>query len=172
MGSVDLSVVDGVGRAPHPYLSADRRSTLGDVERIRQTGQHLGIDQSLLEAALEAATATEQSQRAVLAHGDFATKHLVIRQGQLRGILDFETARGSDRAYDIAIWDLINGPDPPRACLAEGYRQAGGDFSDTSVARWRCNLRLRALADNQDWYRHRSTVEVSNALADDVRHSQ
>ncbi len=166
-----FGLVDGAGRAPHQCLSDDRHSTLGDTELIRETGQRLGIDRSLVEEALQAATTTEPSQHAVLAHGDFAIKHLVIRHGQLRGILDFETARGSDRAYDIAIWDLINGPDPSRACLADGYRHAGGDFSETSVARWRCTLRLRALADNQDWYRHRSTFEVRNALTDDVRES-
>lgn len=160
-----FGLIDGTGTGPHESIKTDRRAALGDAEAIIDAAQSLGIDRGLLNAGLAAAVDSAPSGASYLVHGDFATKHIVVRNGALTAILDFEAARASDPAYDLAIWDLINGAVPPRSCLTTGYARAGGSISGASVAGWKCTIRLAAIRDNLDWFRDKG---VDDALVDDL----
>ena len=158
--------VDGSGRG----LDAAESVPAYDRATIDETALRLGLDRQLVLAAMEATCAAAPTRGApVLAHGDLATKHIVVRRGRVEAVLDFETARGSDASYDIAVWDLINGPVPPRACLVRGYRRAGGQLREQSVAWWRCALRLRSLESNAAWYEENGVEPLAAGLSADLR---
>lgn len=56
-----------------------------------------------------------------LLHGDFSPKHLLVKDGKITGIIDFENAKGGDPVRDIAWVNYFYGDSFPLEYLKEGY---------------------------------------------------
>jgi aminoglycoside phosphotransferase (APT) family kinase protein len=68
------------------------------------------------------------SQTARLAHGDFSPSNILVADGRVTGIVDWEGVKGAPRANDLAWWSCI-APDPIARIdpILEGYGQDLGD---------------------------------------------
>lgn len=56
-----------------------------------------------------------------LLHGDFSPKHLLVKDGKITGIIDFENAKGGDPVRDIAWVNYFYEDSFPLEYLKEGY---------------------------------------------------
>jgi aminoglycoside phosphotransferase (APT) family kinase protein len=89
-----------------------------------------------------------------LLHGDFSPQQIVVSEGHVSGLIDFEFPRSGDPAWEFAYWDFYTGNQPfrgtrvPTQWLLEGYRQTGSlDATiDLRIAVWRLALSLELLA--------------------------
>jgi aminoglycoside phosphotransferase (APT) family kinase protein len=84
-----------------------------------------------------------------LLHGDWLPEHVLVREGSMAGIIDFEGARSGDPAYDIAYWQYFSGTDRfPGASLLEGYRRIAdvGAELDLRFNLCRLGLSMRAVS--------------------------
>jgi aminoglycoside phosphotransferase (APT) family kinase protein len=83
-----------------------------------------------------------------LLHGDFAPKHLLIKEGKITGIIDFENARGGDPVQEFANWQFFFENRYPIESLKEGYSDKsvfGGDFERRFLL-WRLLIGLSSLS--------------------------
>lgn len=55
-----------------------------------------------------------------LVHGDLGAGHVLVRNGAVRGVIDWGSARAGDPAKDLA-WALHGTPAPFAAAVADGY---------------------------------------------------
>ncbi len=112
-------------RRGRPMAPLDRevRWAVGKLDGLVDTGRALRV----WEAALEAGPWTEAP---VWVHGDLLPGNIVVRDGRLRGVIDWSGAGVGDPACDAMLgWSL-----PP---VARGtYREAAG-FDDATWARAR-----------------------------------
>ena len=142
VGSLDRIVLDvaafvvalreaPVGDGPPPRrrggpmapLDREVRWAVGKLDGLVDTGRALRV----WEAALEAGPWTEAP---VWVHGDLLPGNIVVRDGRLRGVIDWSGAGVGDPACDAMLgWSL-----PPVARGA--YREAAG-FDDATWARAR-----------------------------------
>ena len=60
-----------------------------------------------------------------LLHADFGPKHILIQDGKISGILDFENAKSGDPTHDFAWWSYFGKTRPPLDWLKEGYQRSG-----------------------------------------------
>ena len=143
-----------------------------------EAAQTLHLDGGLIDDALRflATVATEpepelDSKTPCLVHGDFATKHILVQAGVVVGLIDFETVRGGQAGYDLAVWDLINGPLPPRSCLMEGYQAVArsDDSMEQQAAVWRIALSVRALTTSTDSFKENSAANLAESLRHDLK---
>ena len=86
-----------------------------------------------------------------LVHADFGAKHVLVDEttGELTAIIDFETARGGEPAYDIAAWDFYFRDTLKTRWLLDGYREvADVDVDDARIAlnRLLCAIRMLGYA--------------------------
>lgn len=58
-----------------------------------------------------------------LIHGDFSIKHILVENGSITGIIDFESCKSGDPMWDFAWWSYFFGKDVPIEWLKEGYSQ-------------------------------------------------
>lgn len=58
-----------------------------------------------------------------LLHGDFSTKHILVENDFISGIIDFESCKSGDPMWDFAWWSYFFGKDIPIEWLKEGYSQ-------------------------------------------------
>lgn len=56
-----------------------------------------------------------------LLHGDFAPKHILIDDGKITGIIDFENAHGGDPVQEFANWQFFFEGRYPIEPIKEGY---------------------------------------------------
>ncbi len=50
---------------------------------------------------------------------------MLIHNGKINGIIDFENCRGADIAYDFSWWNYFGKNRPPVEWLIEGYKSNG-----------------------------------------------
>lgn len=108
-----------------------------------------GPDQSTASTALMGAwralppdaTAAGQAAR-VLVHGDLYSRHVLVDDGALSGLIDFGDLHVGDAALDLAVaWALL-----PRACHST-FRAAYGGVPDEVWARARFRAAHHAIAE-------------------------
>ena len=124
------------------------------VERLKRTAPSGGRVADAIDAAvgvLRDRRGLLRAQPAYLLHHDYEPWHLFADAtpgaARLTGVIDHESCRGGDPAYDLAQWHVIHDVYAPVAPLVEGYRAAGG-WTDGFDARLRLSLvhyRLRGL---------------------------
>ncbi len=56
-----------------------------------------------------------------LLHGDFSTKHILMDNDLITGIIDFESCKSGDPIWDFAWWSYFFGKDVPVEWIKEGY---------------------------------------------------
>lgn len=101
------------------------------LERAEARAVPRALDAGLPRDLADAALAHLRRHRAVIAaarphlvHGDYGLKHLLVEDGRITGILDFENCRGGDPAEDFAWWDFFYDRAPHgSALMLEGYRR-------------------------------------------------
>jgi aminoglycoside phosphotransferase (APT) family kinase protein len=150
--------VDGFGFP----LSADGRGPDGDdgaaflamparsPEWYRPAAEEAGFDLERFDRALgllEAGAARFADEPPCLVHADFGAKHVLVHpaDGRVTAIIDFETARGGDGAYDVAAWDIYFREWLRTSWLLDGYGEVGGDF-DERVRLHRLLMAMRLLS--------------------------
>lgn len=92
--------------------------------RIIGAGERVGVDIVQIDTALKTIRGGEELYACVrphLLHGDFSTKHFMVKDDHLVGIIDFESCKGGDPVYDFAWFDYFFGKDIPLKWLKEGY---------------------------------------------------
>jgi len=58
-----------------------------------------------------------------LLHGDYGPKHILVKDGRVTGILDFENVKSGDPIHDFAWWSYFGKNRPPLEWLKEGYQK-------------------------------------------------
>jgi aminoglycoside phosphotransferase (APT) family kinase protein len=93
-------------------------------EKILTSGEKVGIDSVLINQAFEILRNNSSAftvKEARLLHGDFGPKHLLVQEGHITGIIDFENAKGGDPVYDFAWLNYFHGESFSVESLREGY---------------------------------------------------
>ena len=99
-------------------------SVEGKRSRIIEAGKRVGVNTAQIDTALKALRDEEElfgDVKPHLLHGDFSTKHFMVKDDHLVGIIDFENCKGGDPVYDFAWFDYFFGKDIPLEWLKEGY---------------------------------------------------
>jgi aminoglycoside phosphotransferase (APT) family kinase protein len=89
-----------------------------------------------------------------LLHGDLSPQQILVSEGRVSGLIDFEFPRSGDPAWEFAYWDYYTGRRPfrgarlPTSWLREGYQQASAlDATfEGRITLWRVALGLELLA--------------------------
>ena len=96
----------------------------GKRSRIIEAGERIGVDMAQIDAAMKALRGGNELYDNIkphLLHGDFSTKHFMVKDDHLVGIIDFENCKGGDPVFDFAWFDYFFGNDIPLIWLKEGY---------------------------------------------------
>jgi len=82
-----------------------------------------------------------------LIHNDLSPEHVLIDDGRISGLIDFESACGADPIQEFSLWSLKFDKQYPLRHILEGY--GGGDAADASFERklhfWRIYRGLGSL---------------------------
>lgn len=92
--------------------------------RIIEAGERAGVNMAQIDTALKALRDGKglcDNVKPHLLHGDFSTKHFMVKNDHLVGIIDFESCKGGDPVYDFAWFDYFFGKDIPLEWLKESY---------------------------------------------------
>jgi aminoglycoside phosphotransferase (APT) family kinase protein len=127
------------------------------MQDASQAASRLGLVQREVTEAfhlLQAQASLVEQVPPRLLHGDFSPQQIVVSEGQVSGLIDFEFPRSGDPAWEFAYWDFYTGNQPfrgarvPTQWLLEGYRQVASlDAAfDLRIAVWRVALSLELLA--------------------------
>lgn len=108
-------------------------------DTVLTEAKKIGVDTKLIQQALEILERNEDIYSRVdsrLAHSDYGIKHMLVHNGKINGIIDFENCRGADIAYDFSWWNYFGQNRPPIEWLIEGYKK-NGDLGENFEARMR-----------------------------------
>jgi len=122
------------------------------VKGLLKSAQKAGISKDQIDKALQIlGDHIEQYQGVTphLLHGDYGPKHILVEDGQVSGILDFENATSGDPIYDFAWWSYFGKKRPSIEWLKEGYEKVAELPNDFEL-----RLRLGRLRLGMDmiWY--------------------
>ena len=113
-----------------------------DEDKMSHVAQSVGIDQSVMNRALEVihqGALLYPETTPCLIHNDYGPKHILVHNGRITGIIDFEIARSGDPVREFARWAYFNSEDGRNAYMdsfKEGYANKS-IFSDTFDGRFR-----------------------------------
>lgn len=65
-----------------------------------------------------------------LIHDDFAPKHILVKDGGIAGIIDFELAKSGYLGFELPEWELRHRSSLPITWLLQGYQQERGSGVD------------------------------------------
>lgn len=88
-----------------------------------------------------------------LCHGDYANKHILVKDNEIVGIIDWGEARSDNFVYDFAYWDFWFGEDIPTRWIMEGYSKKNifdSDFYQTLEF-----IKILKSLDTLGWYKDR-----------------
>jgi aminoglycoside phosphotransferase (APT) family kinase protein len=94
------------------------------LDRIIEASKNIGIEVSMIKKAIEilkSHSSVYSKIKPYLLHGDFSTKHFLIRNNNIVGIIDFENAKGGDPVLDFAWLNYFYGKVIPTNWLKDGY---------------------------------------------------
>lgn len=97
-------------------------------ELVLEEARKIGVDDKLVQQAFAILDNNQdiyEHTDSRLAHSDYGIKHMLINNGKLNGIIDFENCRGADIAYDFSWWNYFGQNRPPIEWLIEGYVKNG-----------------------------------------------
>ena len=110
-----------------------------DRDRLRASAHSVGLRWSLVEDALKILKDHVELGNHVqprLLHGDWWLEHIIVHDGRVSGLIDFEFCEGGDPAWETdwsaefitGWWDAFTGKESipvPTRPLIDGYRQTG-----------------------------------------------
>ncbi len=134
LAGVHAVAVDGLG-----YLQADGRGWDIDFRAImldlrERTGallaaaDHWGVDSSLVHRGLQILREHEDAYvlaQPVLVHGDLQPAHVLVQDGVVTGIIDFQECSGGHPVLDFAKWHATCPPDFDVSRLRGSYPDPG-----------------------------------------------
>ena len=149
-------------------------------EKMNAIAEKVSLDKNIVSKAydaLENATSDYSSDfQPKLLHNDYEPKHILVHEGNISGILDFELARGGDPVMDLARWhfffkdkysteELLQKNNPE-----SGYsnKEIFKDNFDRKFNLWRIYLGLMHLAYCSDINDQVGIDFSKKELADDV----
>jgi aminoglycoside phosphotransferase (APT) family kinase protein len=103
-----------------------RPTRLQQVKGLLESAKRAGIPKEQIDLALQILgnhTAVYQDVTPHLLHGDYGPKHILIEDGHITGILDFENSKSGDPIHDFAWWSYFGKNRPPIEWLKEGYEK-------------------------------------------------
>lgn len=95
---------------------------------VLKKAKGIGVDTKLIQLAFATLERNMDIYKHVdsrLAHSDYGIKHMLIHEGKINGIIDFENCRACDIVYDFSWWNYFGKNRPPIKWLAEGYKKNG-----------------------------------------------
>ncbi|MGA2207961.1 MAG: phosphotransferase [Terracidiphilus sp.] len=122
-------------------------------EHFLNVARAVHIDSGIIERALNALYEYSVRYPAIsprLIHNDFAPCHVLICDGQVSGIVDFEIAQGGDPAREFARWQFFFGDRFALRHLIEGYGNSAGDSKEFQDKLHIWTLYIGLI--NMDWY--------------------
>lgn len=96
-----------------------------NLAQLKRVLEAEGMDPSLPSKYLKLLQKHTQvllNNRQTLLHGDFSLKHILVKNDQISGVIDFEWCKSGDPADDLAYWDYYTGGYLPTDWLIEGYQ--------------------------------------------------
>jgi aminoglycoside phosphotransferase (APT) family kinase protein len=106
---------------------------------VATTVAELDGDGAALDRALDVIDEVRSSlapSGSVLVHSDFGTKHFMVHEGAIAGILDWDGSRFAHPIVDIEWWDMFyDGPPHPIDVLLQGYTRVAALPPDHEVLR-------------------------------------
>ena len=107
-------------------------------EKMMQVADECSIDENVMTQALDILHDPKYTnifqQKPQLIHGDFTPANILVDNGNISGLIDFEFAEGGDPAREFANWDFFYKDSFPIQALSDGY-------TDTSI--WNDNFALK-----------------------------
>lgn len=142
--------LDANGKGEENSIAGTLDSKYIQQDRMLEVATRTSLDSKVILRALEILTqerATYPSVEPKLVHGDYVPKHILVENGQIKGILDFENATGGDPVKDFAYWDFFASEKYPLEALKAGYTNKNlfdSDFERRLVL-WKIYLGLTDL---------------------------
>ena len=96
-------------------------------DELIEQGTRIGVESQLIDVAIATLDRAHPEYENVgrhLLHGDYTPEHILLSEGGISGVIDFENCLSDDPAYDFAWWDYFRGDELPVAWLIEGYGDA------------------------------------------------
>jgi len=79
-----------------------------------------------------------------LAHGDYSPSNVLFEGTDLRGVLDWESAKSGPPAIDLSWWDRLTDPPVATDAILSAYRRVRPiDPEPLGLLRRLCRLRIR-----------------------------
>jgi aminoglycoside phosphotransferase (APT) family kinase protein len=143
--------IDKHGRGEHASIAGIFSERNLNERVLLAAAQSASLDPNIVRRALHVLREFQKSCPPVsphLLHGDFAPKHLLIENGKITGVIDFENACGGDPVLEFARWQFFFENRYPIESLKNGYSDKsvfGGDFERRFVV-WRLMIGLSSLS--------------------------
>ena len=117
--------LDADGQGQYSTIQEELMNGPRNRKTLLETAQNTGLSIQALNKSLaiieEAAVKYDYAGQPRLLHWDYSTKHFLIKNGEINGVIDFEGAKGSDPIQEFARWDFYFQHDYPVSWLMEGY---------------------------------------------------
>ena len=115
--------LDATGTGSHASLEHGLAGLVEGADAFEAAGRAVGVPvatiRGLLREIVDALGAAPP--RVTPIHNDLLAKHVLVRDGQLAGVIDFGEAAAEPAAGGFAKWDFIEGDRFPVAWIREGY---------------------------------------------------
>lgn len=101
---------------------------LSKKDSLLDIARRNSLDTAVIEDGLELISNSSNIYKgeARLVHRDLGPDHILVDEGMVSGVIDFENCIGGDPVYDLARWDLLYGDQYPLEQILEGYRGRAG----------------------------------------------
>lgn len=159
--------LNGQGEGKFLTAAGETAEFLGMEAEFQALAQRVDLSQRAMSRAWQWVSAAERAVQPVepcLTHNDFCTKHIMVANGAITGIIDFGEVAGSEPLSDFVRWDYYEAERFPLAWLQAGYTNKQL-FDDRFVQR----LHVKRLAFSlwaMRWYNRQGYAEgVAEARA-------
>jgi aminoglycoside phosphotransferase (APT) family kinase protein len=113
-----------------------------NVAACRHDGALTAAEAADALACCRDAEVTLGSQPGALLHGDLANRNVLVADGALSAVLDWEDALAGDPIFDVACWGTFVGNHERRAEFLAGYADAPALPEDAEFRYWLYYLRI------------------------------
>lgn len=120
---------------------------MNQADEFLRIAKEIDFDESSMNEIFEVLTSNLKHAPVIspkLNHNDFGPKHIMVKENNISGILDWGDVEGHSPINDFAKWDYWFGEEPPLDWLKEGYQ-------DKSI-----------FNDNFEWMLH--WIRLNNGL--------
>ena len=117
-------VIDGSGNCEYPTYQSYIDAEIKQADKFKDAAEQNGLKFEQILNALDIIKNNLiifDGKSPVLAHGDTGTKHIMVKNNKITGILDFGNIRGCFPLHDFAWWDFWRDNPEQLSWLREGY---------------------------------------------------